>query len=517
MKNKGRACAAFLSLLALLPPQATAMYKANTETGADALDFIENRRRMERENMLTDEQQKLLADTQEMAENLRHPVDPTKASPMAFEGDDLTYNEETGEFVAKGKVHAIQLDGHQFDAPEGPVQGNLKTNDIEIPGKAHMLQLTPGQSRVILDGVNTVYNYRTKLGTMGEARGKVDHQYVTGKRFEFYPDRIVVYDGTSTKCGAKNPDYHLSARKMTIYPNDKIVMEHVGTWLKNACLFTKKSHVVDLKKNENDLELPRVGYSKDDGVWISQDFSLPLFKNVEGQAHLYANTKEGLKSNGQIGWYNRNAGYELRYGSYEDSGDKWIKKEPSFVYKYARPLGKTHLNYSFDVEWGRWHKKANDITSTHRYYGLTLSRDPIFLGGGWYISPSITYSITRESYDHSKVDGLSWSLSTVKEFDSRWAMYATYAYSKNSKETSLFDYGVNDFTRQFRAGVSYQASDRDRFVVGTSYNMDDGAFKFNKLDCYWFHDMHCSQFVIQYRHYRDEKDSVKFGWQFTPW
>ncbi|MBQ7496668.1 MAG: LPS-assembly protein LptD, partial [Selenomonas sp.] len=168
MKNKGRACAAFLSLLALLPPQATAMYKANTETGADALDFIENRRRLERENMLTDEQQKLLADTQEMAENLRHPVDPTKASPMAFEGDDLTYNEETGEFVARGKVHAIQLDGHQFDAPEGPVQGNLKTNDIEIPGKAHLLQLTPGQSRVTLDGVNTVYNYRTKLGTMGE-------------------------------------------------------------------------------------------------------------------------------------------------------------------------------------------------------------------------------------------------------------------------------------------------------------------------------------------------------------
>ena len=86
----------------------------------------------------------------------------------------------------------------------------------------------------------------------------------------------------------------------------------------------------------------------------------------------------------------RNASYELRYGSYEDSDDKWIKKEPSFVYKYARPLGKTHLNYSFDVEWGRWHKKENDITSTHRYYGLTLSRDPIFLGGGWYISPSIT-------------------------------------------------------------------------------------------------------------------------------
>ena len=188
MNNKGKACAAFLSLLILLPSQAFAIYKADdSDTGTGALEFLENRRRIERENMLTEEQQRLKEDMKQMSENLRHPVDPAKAAPMAFEGDDLTYNEETGEFVAKGKVHAIQMDGHQFDSPEGPVQGHLKTSDIEIPGKSHMLQLTPGQSRVILDGLNTVYNYRTKLGTMEAARGKVDHYYVTGKRFEFYP------------------------------------------------------------------------------------------------------------------------------------------------------------------------------------------------------------------------------------------------------------------------------------------------------------------------------------------
>ena len=517
MKNKGKAFAALLSLLTLLPSQASALYEATSETGAGALDFIENRRRLERENMLTDEQKKLVADTQEMAENLRHPVDPAKAAPMAFEGDDLTYNEGTGEFIAKGKVHVIQMDGHQFDAPDGLVQGNLKTNDIEIPGKAHMLQLTPGQSRVILDGVNTVYNYGTKIGTMDEAKGKVNHQYVTGKRFEFYPDKIIVYDGTATKCGAQKPDYHESAKKMTIYPNDKIVMEHVGIWIKNVCLFTKKSHVVELNQEDSDRNLPKVGYSKKDGVWISQDFSQPLLKNVTGKFHFYADTKHGIRSNGQLGWYNRNSLYEVKYGNYEDHDDNWIKKEPSFVYRFARPLGKTHLNYSLDYELGRWHRSKDDITSTHRYYGLTLNRDPIFLGGGWYINPSITYSITKESYDDSTLKGLSWSLSTVKEFDSRWAMYATYAYSKNNKLNSLFDYGLDDFSRKMMAGVSYRASDKDRFVVGVAYNLDDGRFDFSKMDCYWFHDLHCSQVVVQYKHYENDDDSIKVKWQFTPW
>jgi LPS-assembly protein len=120
-------------------------------------------------------------------------------------------------------------------------------------------------------------------------------------------------------------------------------MEHAGIWLKDVCIYTKKSYVVDLQKEQQNLDLPRVGYSRNDGAWISQDFSFPIAPNVSAGAHLYVNSKKGLRSHGQIGWYNRFSRYELRYGDYEDGNDKWIKKQPSFVYKYARPLGKTHL------------------------------------------------------------------------------------------------------------------------------------------------------------------------------
>lgn len=515
MKNKSKAFAALLSFLTLLPAQASAVYKADTETGTKRLDYIENQYRLQRENMLTEEQQQLIEDTEQMAKNLRHPVDPAKTSPMAFEGDDLTYNEETGEFSAKGKVHIIQLDRHQFDANDGLVTGNLKSQDIQIPGKAHVLQLTPGQSRVILDGVNIVYNYGTKVGTMGAAKGKVDHQYVTGKRFEFYPDKIIIYDGTATKCGAKKPDYHQSAKKITIYPHDKIVMEHVGIWLKGTCLYTKARYVVDLKKGEDGRELPRIGYSKDEGAWISHNFNIPIANRVYGNLHLYANSKVGGRSSAEVGWNVGHSSYKLDYGYEMDSNSVWFKRKPFFYYAYGRRIGTTHLHYALNYQVGVWSRRS--IESTRKYYALTLRRDSIPLGGRWFLDPIITYSITRESYDDSEVRGLSGSLSVIKQFDDRWAAYATYAYSKATSMNSIYDYDLDDYSRKGMAGVSYRATPHDRFVLGVAYNLDNDECKFDKLDYYWFHDLHCSQLIIHYKHYKNKDDAVKFTWEFTPW
>ena len=105
----------------------------------------------------------------------------------------------------------------------------------------------------------------------------------------------------------------------------------------------------------------------------------------------------------------------------------------------------------------------------------------------------------------------------MKEFDSRWAMYATYSYDKNNTKNNLFSYDLESFARKFTTGFSYRASDKDRFVVGVAYDLDDGSFNFNKMNYFWFHDLHCSQLIVQYKHYKNEKDSIKFQWQFTPW
>ena len=246
---------ALTTICTVLPSAAHASYRGDSDTGFQHLDFVENERREARANRLTPEQEKLLADVKAMQAHLRHPVAADQPSPIAFEGDNLTYDESTGDFTAKGHVDIVQLEERRFQGEF--VKGNTQTGDVSVPDRAHVLQLTPGASRVTLDGYHINYNYQKHTGTMERADGKVGAYYMTGKRFEFYPDKIVVYDGTQTKCGAKSPDYHLSAERAELYPGDRLVLHNVKFWLKNKVIFTKKEHVTDVS-NPMQRNFPRI-------------------------------------------------------------------------------------------------------------------------------------------------------------------------------------------------------------------------------------------------------------------
>lgn len=496
-----------------LAGNAEAAYHAHSDTGIEALDYIENQHRAERENRLTDEQKKLLQDAKDMEKHLRQPLDTTKPSPIAFEGDDLTYDERDGSFIAKGKVNILQMDAHRFEGDE--VTGNTQTHDIHIPGKAHVLQATPGQMRITMDGYKANYNYEKKAGDMQNGKGKVGAHYITGKRFEFYPDHFVVYDGTETKCAAKKPDYHLSAEKITYYPDDKMVMEHAKFWLKGAVLFSRKHYetaVGAAAERDRKYPYPRFGYNSDDKAYVKWDLTFPLRQNLDFDANILITGEDGWRSNYDVTWNNRR-GMEtgVTYGYFEDGDDNWIKKEPSVFWHYGHPIGRTHLNYGLKAEYGRWYGMENGIHSNHGEYGVGLTRDPIrfhryalHLGTG--------YSITRESYDDSRVDGINADAVLTKDFNDRWSAYTGYHYNKKRKENSLFDFDTDDFSKRWENGFSYRIDDKNRVAMGTRYDMDHS--RWDKIDYYWFHDMHCSQFVVRYK---SMSNGWHISWDFTPW
>ena len=501
----------FLAVVALmtvfLPPEAGAEYRAESDTGTGIFDYIENERRMKRLNAYTPEQEKLVEDSKELGKHLRRPVDPA-AIPVAFEGDDLTYDQTTGEFVAKGKVEIISLDKRRFSSEEA--DGNTIEQRVHIPGKAHMLQLTDKMPRVTMDGYETHYNYGTSTGTMEKAVGKVDHEYISGKRIEFYPDKVVAYDGTMTRCGAKKPDYHMSAEKIELWPKDRYVMHNVKFWLKGAVLYSRKRYEQKIEEDENKT-YPRIGYNKDDGAWISYDYQKPLIPNVSWDSHLFMSSKKGGRSNSKIYWNNAGSHYEVTYGYYEDSDQDWIKKRPSFIYRYEHPIKGTHLNYGLEAEYGRWVGEKSKIKSNHQFYKLSLWRNPIIFHR-WLLFLYTAYSLTKESYDHSTVDGFNYAAVLGKEFDERTAAYVGYYYTKNNSENSLFDFDLDSYSRKVQSGISYRLTNNDRVVAGIA--CDVGSGKIEDVDYYWYHDLHCSQIIMRYRAKRSQ---YQFQWQFTPW
>ena len=512
MHKTGKYLVAAGIVAALLAPEAAeAEYRSSSDTHMGVLDYIENQRRTARENRLTDEQLRLMDDAKEMTARLRKPVDSTAPAPMALEGDDMFYDEATGDVYARGHVRVTSLDARRFETEEA--QGNLKTEEVQIDGKAHMLQMTPGQSRATLDGYRVVYHYGKQTGKMEEAKGKVGHYYVYGRRIEFYPGKIIIYDGYQTRCGAKTPDYRLSGDVIEVYPNNEILIYQAKYWIKDKIIYARDYCRVDISPEaENPPQnIPRVGYSNNDGVWISHRFSYDLAKRVEAYANISYYTKRSFRNIYGIQWGNAGHRLAVEYGQYVDGDDHWIKKEPTFIYSYGHRIGKTPFSVSLNFEDGRW--ENNGIKSTHTYYGISLSPQTIRLGSkSWRMNASVGYSITRESYNHSQINGFNYNAVMLKDFGPDFTAYVGYYYSASRKDNALFAYNTADYARRLDYGVSMVLTPRDRFAFGQSMDMQERRVK--DIDYYWFHDMHCAQLILRYR---AKRDSWQVRCEFTPW
>ena len=500
-------------LIASLQPLQTAcaVYESKSDTGTTIFDYIENRRREQRRNALTDEQKKLITDIEEAKERLPKPVAPDEPIPAAFEGDDMVYNAVTGEFIATGKVDIIQLEGYRFQSDKAT--GNILKQEVHIENKGHMLQLRPDMPRVTLDGYNTIYNYGTKIGTMDAADGRVGEYLVSGKRFEFYPDHIVIYDGTQTKCNAKNPDYSLSAERIEIYPEQIMRMYNVKLWIKKTCVGTR-SYMERRIDEETENYFPTVGYDKDDGFSIEDTFEYPLFNHIVGILHPYVDTKNGVRSSAELHYINRDFKIRALYGYYRDGNSKWLQKMPSLDIYYTKHFPKSPFSYSLEYEIGHW--KNDSATSRHQEFKVGLSRDPIVFNGGYILFLGTSYTITKDkvkdSGNKTRVNGMNYDITLAKEFDDRFATYVGYHYQKSNSQNSVFDFNVDSYSQKLETGLSYRLTDKDRFVIGWKFNTEKGTLE--DTDYYWYRDLHCSTAVLRWR---GKRKKLEARWQFTPW
>ena len=505
----GVACAAFLAV-SCLPAAASASYSASTDTAADILDYIENERRTARENRLTEAQEQLVKDTAAMQAHLRQPMeDHLKPLPTAFEGDELFYDQVTGEFFARGSVKITEIDNRRVLSDE--IKGNALTQDVVVENEAHIVQVTPGMARVDVRGWKLSYNYGTGIGKVEDASGKVNRQYISGKRIEVYPDKVIIHEGRATKCHAKTPDYSVSAERIELYPNDKIVFYNSDLWLKKTCVGHRDKYTADIRPGHEEAPpFPSVRYTKSDGLVIEQDIAFPLVKQVEFIPTLLASTREGVHGRAEIRHAGAYGTLSFQYGYWQDSDDRWIRRAPSLHYAFGHHFKDAPIGWGVEADRGQWYNDG--VKSTHTYGKVNVYHDPIPLGGGASLSLAADYSVTKESYNHSKVSGLSWSATLVKKFNDRLTTYGRYSYAQLYTGNSLFDYNVADYSRALYAGLSYQLTERDRFVCGTAYDIDRHTV--GDVDYYWYHDMHCVQLVTRYR---AKRNSWSVRLNFTPW
>lgn len=140
-----------------------------------------------------------------------------------------------------------------------------------------------------------------------------------------------------------------------------------------------------------------------------------------------------------------------------------------------------------------------------------LGYDPIRFHR-YTLNLKIGESITHESYDDSHVAGMTADAVLTKDFNERWAAYTGYHYSKKNEANSLFSYDTDDYSRKLESGFSYRFDEHNRAVMGTKYDLDNRRWR--NIDYYWYHDLHCSEMIVQYK---SKTNHWSIRWQFTPW
>ena len=283
------------------------------------------------------------------------------AGPITIVADELYFSDKTGELFAKGNV-VITQDKSKITADL--MRGNDKRTEVWTDDAARLTE-----PRTDVTGMKIHYNYGGEFGTLQDVRGKCGDDFITGKKIHFEGGKITAYDASTTGCPAKGtPDYRVTARKVEIWPDDKMIAYDAKVWIKNFVIYTTPRYKKNLKKDKEEEE-PSFGYRDPDGYWIKQHLNYPLTEELSLRTDLYYYTKSGFKPNFDAYYDRKDYSVQVSAGQYSNvitaSGDpafgqstntvNWVTKSPEIKFDWLnKPVGKLPWNYRFTALAGQW-------------------------------------------------------------------------------------------------------------------------------------------------------------------
>jgi len=218
----------------------------------------------------------------------------------------------TAEFITYEKVDEEDL----IIAKDG-VQ--LKYQDIEIKADYLKINLTThllfasGEVLFKQDETETnceelTYNWKTKKiillrlrgGLTGEGiKGKL---YYQGEKMENFPETVEITEGSFTTCELEEPHYHIVAKKMTIYPKDKIIARNISWYEGKTKIITLPYFLIFLDRKTQQPILPKIGQNSKDGWFIKTNFNYYIDEKSYGTFYIDWLEKKGIGTGVEHTW-----------------------------------------------------------------------------------------------------------------------------------------------------------------------------------------------------------------------
>ncbi len=167
------------------------------------------------------------------------PTDSLLASLQSnvnIEGLETSFDPETGIASAKGDV---RINYGDTEIRAGSAEYNSNTGDVIAKGDVVVVK-----AGIIYQGEHIVFNAKTNELSGANIRSGQVHKggqlFYTMESFETETKNVERVDGTGayfTTHDLKNPNYRVRAKKMTIYPEDRVVMKNVTVFAGKTPVF----------------------------------------------------------------------------------------------------------------------------------------------------------------------------------------------------------------------------------------------------------------------------------------
>ena len=407
--------------------------------------------------------------------------------PIEIVADEMYFSDKTGELFAKGNV-VITHDRNKIMA--GIMRGNDKQMEVWVDGKAQLIDPVTN-----VTGTKIRYNYGAQFGTMQDIKGKCGNDYITGENIHFEQGQYTAYQASSTSCPAKGtPDYRITARKIVIWPGDKMIAYDAKVWIKNFVIYSTPRYSRSLR--EDDTEYPSIGYDDPDGFWIKQRLNYALTNKITAHVDLTYYDRAGFRP--EFGFTDQEDDYTIRLieGRFKDSDSRWIRKEPELRFEWkTKPVGKLPWKYYFTAAYGKWTDETK--SSWHQDYILYFKRNPIYLDKEktWTWNNGFGGELIRDSYDASSQNIWRFNTSLSKSLTPWLRVWSGYNFTSNND--GVFSYNNTNVTNEWVNGFFVQLDKQTGFSYSNSYDTKLGRTYENYFTLY--RDLHCWNTSLQYQ------------------
>ncbi|RYD73767.1 MAG: hypothetical protein EOP84_21030, partial [Verrucomicrobiaceae bacterium] len=167
-------------------------------------------------------------------------------------------------------------------------QYNPDTRDVLVSGNVRIYR--DGQ---LFTGERAVYNLETKQLTAADFRGGAYPFRFAGSTLSTLgPNAYLVRDAIFTTSDSSKPDYVLRAKRVRIYPNDRVIFSNVRLYIGKTPVFWFPYIYQNLNQEQSFSLSP--GYSSRLGAFLLSRYTFPITDNWSGTFRLDLMSERGV-------------------------------------------------------------------------------------------------------------------------------------------------------------------------------------------------------------------------------